>query len=90
MSPRAEGERPTSEPVGFFGARKRKKKRRDDSTSEDACPYCHTAEKVVPIYYGEPTEDASKKSHNGELVLGGIKNPDGRPRLHCKECGLDF
>jgi len=90
MSPHAEGEPIKREPIGWLGARKRRKKRNDDFSPEDVCPYCHSAEKVVPVYYGEPTAEMNKKSRSGKLVLGGNKNPDGRPRRHCKGCGLDF
>jgi len=91
MSPHAEGESTRHEPIDWFGTSRRRKKRRErNANPEDACPQCRTAEKVVPIYYGKPTEDLNKKSRRGELVLGGDRNPEGRPRRHCKGCGLDF
>jgi len=90
MSPRAEGEPSDHEPISWWGARRRRRKDAQLGSSQDACPECRSSAKVVPIYYGEPTPDASAKARSGQLVLGGNRDPGGRPRRHCKQCGRDF
>ena len=36
---------------------------------ENECPFCNG--KIVPIIYGDPTEETFQKAQNGELILGG-------------------
>ena len=91
MSPRAEGEPAEFEPISWWGGRRRNRRQRAEvDRSEGACPECHSTKHVVPIYYGEPTPEFNRKAHKGQVVLGGVRDPEGRPRRHCKQCGRDF
>ena len=53
------------------------------------CPRCHS-EDVVPIVYGEPTEELAEKSMAGRVALGGCVVWPGAPDHTCQNCGHDW
>jgi hypothetical protein len=53
------------------------------------CPKCNS-EKVIPIVYGLPTDDAFKAADEGKVVLGGCIVHDDRPFWHCSNCEYDW
>lgn len=51
-----------------------------------ACPHCGVD--LVPIVYGEPTEEMGRDAAAGLLVLGGCCIPPKPvPRRACPRCG---
>ena len=52
------------------------------------CPHC--GGKVVPIIYGEPTQEAFEASERGEFVLGGCCINELSPDWECLRCGHQF
>lgn len=54
----------------------------------DTCPYC--GGKVLPIVYGEPSNELFDKAANGEVILGGCIVTENDPQKECAECGFQF
>lgn len=52
------------------------------------CPYC--GGRVVPIVYGEPSEEVFDKHARGEVVLGGCCITGKDPKWECNKCGQWF
>ena len=53
------------------------------------CPKCNS-EKVIPILWGLPTEDAREDAGKGKIKLGGYVIGDDPPLLHCSDCEHDW
>ncbi len=54
------------------------------------CPRCGSADQVVEVVYGLPSQETAERARRGELVLGGcILRPDF-PAWYCRACELDF
>jgi len=49
------------------------------------CPECRSSN-VVPIMYGEPTEEGLEEARQGKHVLGGCCIRDDSPIWHCRDC----
>lgn len=54
------------------------------------CPYC--GGRVVPIVYGEPSEEICKQAEEGKVALGGccIHADGSDPEWECNQCGQWF
>lgn len=53
------------------------------------CPHC--GGRMVPIVYGEPSEELWKKAEAGEVALGGcLIDVEGNPEWECNKCGQWF
>ena len=52
------------------------------------CPYC--GGRVVPIVYGEPSEEVFDKHARGEVVQGGCCITGKDPKWECNKCGQWF
>ena len=52
------------------------------------CPYC--GGRVVPVVYGEPSEEVFDKHARGEVVLGGCCITGKDPKWECNKCGQWF
>ena len=61
-----------------------------DGRKPITCPYC--GGRVLPIVYGEPTEETWKKTEEGKVILGGccIRAEGGDPEWECNQCGQWF
>lgn len=61
---------------------------------DNECPFCKG--KIVPIIYGDPTDETFQKAQNGELILGGCcieMDEEGNilnPELECLNCHKQF
>ena len=53
------------------------------------CPACGSHD-VVPILYGDPTEDMAQRSYGGDIVLGGCIMTPRSPTELCRACGEYF
>ena len=51
------------------------------------CHNCSSADSVVPIVYGYPTDETMKEYKEGKIILGGCVIKIGAPRFYCKKCG---
>ena len=54
------------------------------------CPKCLKNDKVIPILYGEPTQEAMKKSEQGLWHLGGCIVDSDSPKWYCKRDRIEF
>ena len=52
------------------------------------CPFC--GEKIIPIIYGEPSDETFEKAEKGEVKLGGCCLSGADPQWACAECGQEF
>lgn len=52
------------------------------------CPYC--GGRIVPIIYGEPSEEVFEKYSKGEVMLGGCCITGDDPEWECNKCGQRF
>ena len=53
------------------------------------CPECHKNDKVVPVVFGLPTNEAFEQVDRGEIVLGGCMHP-GIQTWYCKRDKTTF
>jgi len=53
------------------------------------CPRCHSDE-VIPIVYGEPSEEMFEESVAGRVALGGCGVFPESPDFTCQNCGHDW
>ena len=54
----------------------------------ETCPFC--GGKVIPIVYGEPSEEIFEKADKGEVKLGGCILTGQDADWACAECGQEF
>jgi hypothetical protein len=60
------------------------------STIKKKCPKCQKNDKVIPILYGEPTEEAMKEIKRGFWRMGGCVVFLDSPNWYCKRDRLEF
>lgn len=53
---------------------------------DNACPHCGETLKLIPIFWGYPTEAGFEEAELGELVLGGCAVSDVDPTFACAAC----
>ncbi|MFO7178732.1 MAG: hypothetical protein DIU78_008550 [Pseudomonadota bacterium] len=53
------------------------------------CPKCGS-DRVVPILYGEPTQEAEAMVRRGEAVHYGCMVGGDMPTRLCRDCGNEF
>ncbi len=54
------------------------------------CPKCNQFSNIVPIIYGEPSEEGIKNEKEGRIFFGGCIMEKDSPRKYCKKCKLKF
>ena len=55
------------------------------------CPNCKSANDVIEIIYGSPTDEVFKEVEKGKLILGGCCiELNHSPIWYCKKCQLEF
>ena len=60
-----------------------------DKDKETAtCPFC--GGRIIPIIYGEPSDETFEKAEKGEVKLGGCCLSGADPQWACAECGQEF
>jgi len=59
-------------------------------TIKKKCPKCQKNDQVVPIIYGEPSQEAEELEMKGELVNGGCCIGGNSLYWYCKRDELEF
>ena len=59
-------------------------------TIKKICPKCHKNDQVVPIFYGEPNQEAMAEINRGLWEMGGCVVDSESPNWYCKRDELDF
>ena len=54
------------------------------------CHNCSSADFVVPIVYGYPTDETMKEYKEGKIILGGCVQKIGAPNGIVKNVGMIF
>ena len=54
------------------------------------CPKCNKDDKVIPISYGLPTEQAYTLKEQGKLKLGGCCLSNDSPNWYCNRDKIEF
>ena len=59
-------------------------------TIKKKCPKCGKNDEVIPILYGEPTQEAMDEINRGLWAMGGCIVDFDSPKWYCKRDELDF
>ena len=57
--------------------------------NELVCPKCKSNQ-IVPILYGEPSDEGMRKSKEGKIYLDGCIIEKNSPHNYCKKCKHKF
>jgi len=59
-------------------------------TIKKKCPRCRKNDEVIPILYGEPTQEAMEDINRGLRAMGGCIVDFDSPNWYCKRDELEF
>ena len=59
-------------------------------TIKKKCPKCHKNDKVIPILYGEPSEEAMEEIKRGLWRMGGCVVDRDSSNWYCKRDRKEF